>query len=126
MVDGMMQPDSNNIIPEVRQIIQTLATLKRERGRDWFSWREVAKYQEGSQECATLLSAYANLPEAVAYFSQTADGRSVRLTSAGHSLLHRAGPSRGKLTSFETQKERIGRRRAGPSCVPRFLSCRNS
>lgn len=85
-----MQPDSNNIIPEVRRIVQTLATLKRARGRDLFSWREVAKHQEGSEECATLLSAYANLPEAAAYFSQTANGRSVRLTSAGHSLLHTA------------------------------------
>jgi hypothetical protein len=86
----MMQPDSNNVIPQVRLIVQTLATLRWEQGRDWFSWREVAKYQEGSEECATLLSAYANLPEAAAYFSQAKDGCSVRLTSAGHSLLHTA------------------------------------
>jgi hypothetical protein len=30
----MTQPDRNNIIPEVCRIVQTLATLKRDRERD--------------------------------------------------------------------------------------------
>jgi hypothetical protein len=32
MADEMMQPDSNNLIPQVRRIVQTLITLRREQG----------------------------------------------------------------------------------------------
>jgi len=87
MISNPMQSNDEAIDPGVRRIIQTIATLQRTTQRDWLSWREVAKYQEGTEELATVLSGYASLPEAAAYFSQTANGKSVCLTPAGHAVL---------------------------------------
>jgi len=72
---------------QIRRLIQTIDTVQKARQEDWIPWKAVAKYQEGSEELAPVLSGLAALPEAALYFRLSRDSRFVSLTAAAQTLL---------------------------------------
>lgn len=78
--------DVTNLQLKIHQLAWTIRNLSQRTGKDWVSWRQVAKEQEGSEELEVELSCLAFLPEAVGLFSVTNDGRFVKLTEKGLQL----------------------------------------
>lgn len=78
---------NNEPIPEeIYQLVETISSLQTKWQREWVSWRQVAKAQEGSDTLADRLSGWAALPAYCHFFSQDSNGRFVGLTPEGRKL----------------------------------------
>lgn len=78
---------NNEPIPEeIYQLVETISSLQTKWQREWVSWRQVAKAQEGSDTLADRLSGWAEVPAYSHFFSVASNGRFVGLTPEGRKL----------------------------------------
>lgn len=93
--------EQTNLGRECLQLIHTIHQLMRQAPDGWVSWRKAAKEQEGSEEWAEALSAAAQLPQNRGYFIFANNGRVVKLSEKGLTLVQTT------TITYATEPERI-------------------
>lgn len=77
---------------KVYETIKTINCLQKRQQKDWVTWQQVAKHQEGSEALADELSAWACLQEYSHLFTQAQNNRGVCLTPEGIQALQTCPP----------------------------------